>query len=61
MKTITDDPEAFFDTGGWTFLDPESDVSHQIYELHHEKICYFHMQKQRRGNLGISPDYISWT
>ena len=27
MKTITDDPEAFFDTGGWTFLDPESDVS----------------------------------
>ena len=27
MKTITDDPESFFDTGGWTFLDPESDVS----------------------------------
>merc|ERR1712071_491208 len=25
MKTITDDPEAFFETGGWTFLDPESD------------------------------------
>ena len=24
MKTITDDPEAFFETGGWTFLDPES-------------------------------------
>lgn len=24
MKTITDDPEAFFDLGGWTFLDPES-------------------------------------
>jgi len=27
MKTITDDPEGFFDNGGWTFLDPESDVS----------------------------------
>lgn len=25
MKTIVDDPEGFFDNGGWTFLDPESD------------------------------------
>jgi len=25
MKTIVDDPESFFDTGGWTFLEPESD------------------------------------
>lgn len=25
MKTITDDPEGFFDSGGWTFLDPESE------------------------------------
>lgn len=25
MKTITDDPEGFFENGGWTFLDPESD------------------------------------
>ncbi|KAH8274963.1 hypothetical protein KR018_003444 [Drosophila ironensis] len=24
MKTITDDPDGFFDQGGWTFLDPES-------------------------------------
>lgn len=24
MKTITDDPKEFFETGGWTFLDPES-------------------------------------
>lgn len=30
MKTITDDPEGFFDQGGWTFLAPESDVSMQI-------------------------------
>lgn len=28
MKTINDDPEGFFDNGGWSFLDPESDVSH---------------------------------
>jgi len=26
MKTITDDPEGFFDNGGWSFLDPESDA-----------------------------------
>ncbi|XP_076357852.1 SPT16 homolog, facilitates chromatin remodeling subunit dre4 [Tachypleus tridentatus] len=25
MKTITDDPEGFFDNGGWSFLDPDSD------------------------------------
>ena len=27
MKTINDDPQGFFDSGGWSFLDPESDVS----------------------------------
>jgi len=26
MKTITDDPEGFFDQGGWTFLEAESDT-----------------------------------
>ncbi|XP_063704152.1 FACT complex subunit spt16 [Culicoides brevitarsis] len=26
MKTITDDPEGFFEQGGWSFLDPESDA-----------------------------------
>lgn len=25
MKTITDDPEGFFENGGWSFLDPDSD------------------------------------
>ncbi|KAL0117375.1 hypothetical protein PUN28_010305 [Cardiocondyla obscurior] len=29
MKTITDDPEGFFDSGGWTFLDPESDAENE--------------------------------
>lgn len=27
MKTINDDPEAFIDNGGWSFLDPDSSVS----------------------------------
>lgn len=25
MKTITDDPEGFFENGGWSFLEPESE------------------------------------
>jgi FACT complex subunit spt16, putative len=25
MRTITDDPEGFFDQGGWSFLDADSD------------------------------------
>lgn len=29
MKTIVDDPEGFFEQGGWSFLDPESEVSVQ--------------------------------
>ena len=26
MKTINDDPKGFFEQGGWSFLDPESEV-----------------------------------
>lgn len=29
MKTITDDPEGFFDQGGWSFLDPDSDAEQE--------------------------------
>ncbi|XP_043248996.1 FACT complex subunit spt16 isoform X1 [Colletes gigas] len=29
MKTITDDPVGFFDNGGWTFLEPESDAENE--------------------------------
>lgn len=29
MKTITDDPDGFFENGGWTFLDPESDAENE--------------------------------
>ncbi len=33
MKTINDDTEDFFTNGGWSFLDPESDVSDVTHEL----------------------------
>ncbi|KAJ3655182.1 hypothetical protein Zmor_014319 [Zophobas morio] len=32
MKTITDDPDGFFENGGWTFLDPESDEEEQAHD-----------------------------
>ncbi|XP_066591471.1 FACT complex subunit spt16 isoform X2 [Prorops nasuta] len=37
MKTITDDPEGFFDSGGWTFLDPESDAENEELEDEEEE------------------------
>lgn len=37
MKTITDDPEGFFDSGGWTFLDPESDDEDHAEEVEEEE------------------------
>ncbi|KAK3882667.1 hypothetical protein Pcinc_012963 [Petrolisthes cinctipes] len=29
MKTVIDDPDGFFEQGGWSFLDPESDAENQ--------------------------------
>lgn len=37
MKTITDDPEGFFENGGWTFLDPESDDENNAEEVEEEE------------------------
>lgn len=37
MKTITDDPKGFFESGGWTFLDPESDGEENPDELSSEE------------------------
>lgn len=40
MKTITDDPEGFFESGGWTFLDPESDAEVEDEEEEDEDEAY---------------------
>lgn len=29
MKTILDDPDGFFENGGWSFLDPDSDADEE--------------------------------
>jgi nucleosome binding factor SPN SPT16 subunit len=36
MKTITDDPEGFFEDGGWSFLDAESDAEGEEEETDEE-------------------------
>ena len=53
MKTIIDDPEGFFESGGWSFLDPNSgseaegdedddldseDEEFKVFALYREKI-----------------------
>lgn len=40
MKTIIDDTEGFFDQGGWTFLDPESDDEEGSEEEEEEDEAY---------------------
>lgn len=37
MKTITDDPDGFFESGGWTFLDPESDAEEKAEDEEEEE------------------------
>lgn len=37
MKTITDDPEGFFESGGWTFLDPESEDEKEVVDDEEEE------------------------
>ncbi|XP_012262987.2 FACT complex subunit spt16 isoform X2 [Athalia rosae] len=37
MKTITDDPEGFFEIGGWTFLDAESDTEQNVEDEEEEE------------------------
>jgi nucleosome binding factor SPN SPT16 subunit len=49
MKTIVDDSETFFETGGWSFLDPESDAENvddsdedeedEVYKVVFSRLC----------------------
>lgn len=45
MKTIVDDPEGFFEQGGWSFLDPESEVRK---EKHKSKARFKKKKKQEQ-------------
>jgi nucleosome binding factor SPN SPT16 subunit len=37
MKTITDDPEGFFESGGWSFLEPDSDSEAEVEDDEEEE------------------------
>ena len=39
MKTINDNPDEFFENGGWSFLIMESDVSHLIKAFPYTPKC----------------------
>lgn len=49
MKTITDDPEGFFESGGWTFLDPESDVEAEEEEDSEDEDEVYHPDVSASG------------
>lgn len=40
MKTITDDPEDFFENGGWSFLDPNSGDEAEVEDEEEEEDDY---------------------
>ncbi len=46
MKTITDDPEGFFESGGWSFLDPESDAEEDDDDDEDEEDEEFKVEKE---------------
>lgn len=44
MKTIVDDPEGFFEQGGWSFLEPEGEVrecgvSFLVHGAHYHRVA----------------------
>ncbi|KAF0990150.1 hypothetical protein HZS_5194, partial [Henneguya salminicola] len=65
MKTILDDPEEFFSTGGWTFLDPDSDENEahsggvEEEEQDEEYKPYLSDEEQSEESQSDSEDYAS--
>lgn len=57
MKTITDDPEAFFDQGGWSFLEPESEDEGGEDEEDEEDEVYLPSDAESAGEEESSDDY----
>jgi hypothetical protein len=56
MKTINDDPKGFFEQGGWSFLDPESEVRVVMDEGNGET-CFRrkNLMSQVKRARGMSP------
>lgn len=58
MKTITDDPEGFFDSGGWTFLDPESDAENEEVEDEEEEEDDAYEVRSSMNSLKTQKQYL---
>jgi nucleosome binding factor SPN SPT16 subunit len=50
MKTINDDPEGFFENGGWTFLEPESDAEEEHDDDEEEEDETFEISGDEEGS-----------
>lgn len=58
MKTIIDDPDGFFEQGGWSFLDPDSDEEeHQEEEEDSEEDGAYAPSDEELGSEEESEDY----
>lgn len=43
MKTIVDDPEGFFEQGGWSFLEPEGEVRECGVSFLTHSVAHYHL------------------
>ena len=43
MKTIVDDPEGFFEQGGWSFLEPEGEVRECGVSFLVHSVAHYHL------------------
>ena len=58
MKTITDDPEDFFENGGWSFLDAnDSDEGEAAEELDEEDDAYDPSESEFDDNEESESEY----
>ena len=57
MKTINDDPQGFFDNGGWSFLDPDSEV--RLAPTRCRLHCHFSLATPTCHTTKISHRFLS--
>lgn len=47
MKTIVDDPEGFFEQGGWSFLEPEGEVRECGVSFPVHSVAHYHQSARK--------------
>jgi nucleosome binding factor SPN SPT16 subunit len=57
MKTIVDDPEGFFESGGWSFLDPDSGSDEEDDEEDEEDEEFKISGDEQSDEVKITPNW----